>query len=320
MYVAVSYCTTQFRALRRTWQYYESLKGNLKAFGTSREDEERCGGKVVILNWQAKRVEVSADVTRAAGLLQFGEFLLIGAYDKIVVSDWSLNVCDRVIDPRFNNIHGLAKTPQGIAVASTGIDTVLFLDNSLRVVGEWCAVTHGFDTDPGGRRRHVDLSQDHRRLMYPTLMHTTHVNSLLWVDRAGADVGRLYATLFHQGIVADITPGDGVSTVCDNLRAPHAVTRLRNGGFMVADSANNRMVKWYGDGKGEGVSLIDLPQCDWVQDGRELATSGTYLIADCNHCRLLEVDSAGNCLSEWSYDEDWKIQELLVIGELGTLL
>lgn len=314
MYVALSYCTTQFRALRRTWRYYESLKGDLKAFGTSREDEERCGGKVLILDWGTKRVECSAEIPRAAGLLDFGEFLLVGAYDKIVILDWNLNIRDSVSDHRFNNIHGLATIPGGIAVASTGIDTVLFLNDSLNVVGEWCAVVNGFDTDPRGFCRQIDLSRDHRALMYPTLMHTTHVNSLLWVDSLDDRSGRLYATLFHQGTVSDITPGSLISNVCADLRAPHAITRLGDGRFMVSDSANNRLVTWYGRRAGIGLSVVNLPQCEWVQDAKELPTPETFLVADCNHCRLLEVDHTGNCVAEWAYDEDWKIQEVMVIG------
>lgn len=311
MRLLLSYYTTQFKALRETWRLYEALKGKLMAFGTTREDDLNCGGKVLILDWERKQVERTADIPQAAGLLEFQDRLLCAAYDKILILDSNLNIAGQIDDHRFNNIHGLSLTPSGFAAASTGIDTILFLDKNLRVYDAWCALDHGFAVDQLGNRREMDLEHDHRGVIYPTLLHTTHLNSLLWVEKDKADCGQLYATFFHQGTVQRIEPRVGTETIIEGLRAPHALTRHSSGGIMVADSANNRLVIWK-DNKDE-AEIIEIPDCDWVQDAKEIPGNGNYIIADCNHCRILEIDGKGAPISEWNYDDDWKIQGVMVL-------
>lgn len=315
IYLVLTYCTTQFKSLRHTWKLYKSLQREVKAFGTTRKDEENCGGKVVILNWKTKKVEKIANIPRASGILKWQEGLLIGAYDKILLLDLDLNVCDRVDDPRFNNIHGLCTMSDGIAVASTGIDTILFLDRSLVVYDYWCAIDRGFTTDRLGNHRHIRLDDDHRSIMYPTLLHTTHLNSLLWVNQDKHRNERLYATFFHQGTVEKITESGATKTILKDLSAPHAITRLSDGRFMVADSANNRVVIWSENEHStcQDVFSIDLLTCNWIQDVKECKHNGSYLIADCNNCRILEVDQTGHVLDQWSYNENWKIQEMMLL-------
>jgi hypothetical protein len=315
IYLILTYSTTQFKSLRHTWQVYESLKRDIQAFGTTRQDEETCGGKVVILNWKTKKIEKIANIPRSSGILSWNKGFLIGAYDKILLLDLDLNVCDQVDHPLFNNIHGLCVMSDGIAVSSTGIDTILFLDQRLAIYDYWCAIEHGFTIDQLGNPRHINLDDDHRSLMYPTLLHTTHLNSLLWIDKDEHRNGRLYATFFHQGTVEEITDSGATKTILKDLSAPHAISRLSDGRYMVADSANNRVVIWSENENsiGKKVYFINLPTCNWIQDVKECKSRGSYFIADCNHCRILEVDESGTIIDRWSYNEDWKVQEMMII-------
>ena len=313
-HIAITFSTTKFRELRATWRAFDAIKqqGNLQAFGTTRLDEEYCGGKVLILDWVTKEIERETTINRASGILPWEGGFLVGAYDRILWLDCDLNVRHCVDDHRFNNIHGLCHTPEGIAVASTGIDTILFLGGSLSVVGHWCATEHGFTRDPRGQIRLVDLGTDHRRLMYPTLLHTTHVNSLHWAEEAKDP--SIYAVLFHQGTVQQITRANGFhKKVIDGLAAPHAVGRLDNGDWIVADSARSQAVVWRESELGLEMERVLFPRCDWVQDIKQKPLGEGYFVADCNGCRIVETDQFGNECDSWNYHADWKVHEMCVL-------
>ena len=312
--ILITFSTTRFRELRATWKAFDasSRSGELTAFGTTRLDEEYCGGRVVIVNWATKFVEREVAVNRAGGALPWENRFLVGAYDKILWLDQDLNVRERIDDHRFNNIHGLCRNPEGIAVASTGIDSILYLDSSLSVTGHWCAVEHGFKKDPRGKIRQLDMSVDHRRLMYPTLLHTTHVNSLHWVEDSPEP--SIYAVLFHQGTVQKVVRESGKhQIVIDGLSAPHAVGQLSSKDWIVANSACNQAITWKGERPNQRSDTVYFAGCDWVQDVKPNRVGTGYFVADCNGCRIAETNESGRTIGEWRYPEDWKVQEVHLV-------
>lgn len=315
MLLVVTISTTQFQQLDKRWARFEALKRKnaIKAFGTLNRERDMPGGLVLLVDWRRRSVVKSVKVPQASGVIAYKDSLLVSANNKI----WSLSrglKRDGYVSHRlFNNLHGLAwDGGSRLAVAASGIDSVLFLDPDRDVNRYWYAVERGFPNNALGEPRHLDLNEDHRAITYSTLHHTTHVNSLLWT-RAGAKLRlRLWATFFHQGGVFSIH-SRGATRILGGLHAPHGLVSDGNGGYAVADTAGRRIVEFRVDGNDVTERHdIPLPECDWIQDIEPLGDG--YLVADCNNCRILEVDRAGKVRGSWTYNRDWKIQELMLLA------
>jgi len=266
------------------------------------------GGLVLLLDWPEKTVAARVVVPQAAGVLQVDGGFLVCSFNRIYRLDAALQIVDIVEDRWFNNLHGLCALPGGYAVASAGIDSVIFLDESLCAVDYWCAAEHGYATDRSGRARAIAFSEDHRWRFYPTPMHTTHINSVSW-DRKKS---LLCATLFWQGTVVGIDRAAGEhGELLGGLDRPHSIQTTRKGDFLVANTGRGEIVTR--SPGGEDIHLA-VPGCSWLQDVKETDVA-TFLCADANRNRLLEIDAHGDVHSTWTFDREWKVHEAVLVND-----
>lgn len=133
-------------------------------------------------------------------------------------------------------------------------------------------------------------------MYYPLMSHTTHLNSLLW----NKSTSEIYATFFHQGAVFAIQSSGENRRVVDGLKSPHSLTRLANESFMVTDSRNNPVLICHKD---KTSKIVNLPDCNWIQDAK-LNASNTLFVCDANNCRILETSLEGEIVDSWHYDEN----------------
>lgn len=81
---------------------------------------------------------------------------------------------------------------------------------------------------------------------------------------------------------------------------PRSVELSKDGDYVVADTAGNRVVRIRGDGV-DAWPIDDEKGLFWPRCARVLAT-GSVLIADARHSRILEVSAAGKILNELTPD------------------
>lgn len=308
MIVAVSFSTDKFSELRQRWEM-EAGEPTLSTSTFGRDEEDYCGGAVVLVDWRTKQVVAERRLPCAAGLalLERGR-IAVATQRSLVVLDSALRVVEEKSHPLFNNLHRMCRTPDGgLVVASSGIDSILRLNRDLEVVDAWHATQHGYPMDQRGVLRSLDFGKDHSGLFYPTAVHTTHVNSVL-VEGTGSDAAgwRILATLFWQGetVMIDWKTGS-VTTLLGNLKKPHAV-QSHGSDVLVADTERGRIVTL------DGVVRVSVPSCKWLQDFAVLADGG-YLVCDGNGARVLELSADGVLVSECLFRPELKVFQAVVV-------
>lgn len=187
----------------------------------------------------------------------------------------------------FNDIHTLNPTFVGnLLVTSTGVDGILEINihNSQETIWDWLATEHGYNLNPSQKIRVIDRSLNYQEIGTSTPEHTTHVNSsLCWTDK------KILALLFHQGELVEIDIATKKTRVLlAGMRSPHHLRR-RQGGWIISDSRNNRVL--FLDESFQ-VEQILTNNYDWVQDCVQL-NNKSYIIGDSNNNRLIRVCEEG---------------------------
>jgi hypothetical protein len=307
--LAISFSHEHFSELRRFWQQVRPAPGeSARPLGTSRREDLRWGGKVQLIGWENHEVLASADLPLATGLARDGDTLLACSYRMIARYDLGLQQLEVLSDPLFCNLHSISPHPDGWLVSSTGIDAIVKWQPGRPGNVWWSAEIAGYTHTPSGVRRMIDYGLDHRRLFYPTQAQTTHVNGALSLDPADAAL----LTLFHQGLVVR-TDGVKTTTVVAGLQAPHSPRRRVGNIYYCADSHNGRIVEWDGERQRQ-IALRAF--CPWVQDAMWLEGRSTYLVADSNNYRIVEVTLGGAIVDEFRFADDWRIHEITVLEDV----
>ena len=306
MMLAVTFSTTKFSLLKKTWEIFDNEQKNLTPVTLNSGDEAYTGGVVLILDWSTKTIKKKKHIPWASGIIQTKANLCLCAYNKLLILNLDLEIVKTIKDNRFNNLHSICLYENGYAIAASGIDTILYTDNEFKVIDHWCAVDFGFNTTPLGQKRFIDLEINHQNTYYPLMLHTTHLNSLLW-NESGSE---MYVTFFHQGSVFAIQSSGKAYKIIDNLNSPHSLTRLADESYIVSDSRNNRVLICH---KNKILSTINMPNCNWIQDAKPTSRN-TLLVCDANNCRILETNFEGKVIDSWCYDKDWKIYEAILLS------
>jgi hypothetical protein len=198
-----------------------------------------------------------------------------------------------VRSPLFNLVRTVQRTEHGLLLSASGIDAVLEVDLEGKLLWAWWATRHGYDTRKSGERRAIDEHADHRLRCYPSHVQTTHVNSAI-VDPF--DPGKVLAVLFYQGCVVRIDRRSlRHEVVIRGLNGPHHV-RASDDGYSVSDTRNGLVRRYDREfrplppvaGSNERVPRAFR----WTQDAIPTPW-GSWLVADGNRFRLLELDGAG---------------------------
>lgn len=292
MRLLISISTVHFSALRARWS--ENCP-DAKAV----EDKKRLwprDGLVIILDWSNKKVLkiLPAQHPYAALLLENGKLMIF--CDRFIEKYSSSNGSRQYIfSCMFNNIHGVQRYRGGYLIASSGVDSVLFIDASDNVYSFWNALDAGFTRDRFGRIRAL-LKRDHSDFHYDTKEHTTHVNSVA-VD----DDERVFVSLFHQGVVAEIV-GSGCHYVARDLRSPHDVQYWK-GNIFVADTGRGSIGVCTRYGFNE---ILRLPNCGWLQSFT-FTEQGTILCVNQSASTIIETTYTGRVIDCWEHNKEWKV-------------
>jgi hypothetical protein len=301
----ITYSHENFSALQSYWSRY-SRPG--QAGTVRRENDSSWGGRVEILDWQTKEVCATAPVSRARGAFIDDSGFVICGYNEISIHDEELRKQFVVTSPLFCNLQTVSSYGNGYVVASSGIDSILEVSAAFDVSVLWHAPSAGYRRLRDGSPRSVDLAADHRAQYYSTVEQTTHVNGAVHVHARNSVV----ATLFHQGELVEVD-SSGVSRVlADGFSYPHC-PRIRDGVLYFADSRGGGIVE---------CSLADLrpTRCidlsdhsSWIQSVRWIPQLNSYLVADSNNRRMLQVSEEGTVLDSWHVGRDWRIYDVALI-------
>jgi len=296
-----------FSELRAFWK---RLAGeNPQRLGTTREEDERWGGKVVLIDWATKTMTHVIDLPLATGLLEYRGRVYVCSYRTIHVFDPELNEREVWRHPWFCNLHSISPMEGrgGFIVTAPGIDSVLRVTGDGEAALLWHGPSEGFPARPDHSLRTVDLTQDHSQVFHPTSAQTTHVNSAVW----DAPRSRMVMTLFHQGIVLEVG-ANGSATLVEGLQAPHAAHVHADGGLYAADSAGARIIEVHAG----GIRAIDLGRLTtWLQDVQWWPEMDAYLAVDSSNARVLLVDRNGQLLEEFRTGEDWRLHQVALVRQ-----
>jgi len=123
------------------------------------------------------------------GIACLNGWLYVASFDSILVMDAELRITRRITHPWFNALHGITAAKEGgLWVTSTGLETLLRIDDQGNVLERYClAENPALVNEP----RFLDWSIDFRRPVFNcTLLHPNHVSEL---------DGEVYVSLCREG-------------------------------------------------------------------------------------------------------------------------
>jgi len=306
MQLIATYYSTKHSKLKEHWQrnailQVEGIRGTKVPIGKDTD----LGGLLLKMDWKEKRILDSKELYRPSGFdFNDGRIFVASIRDnEIIVLDDKLEIVGRITNSLFSDIHSLHLTRRGILVASTGLDLVLEVDFNGHTLWMWWATDHGYDKDQLGNRRSIDKGRDHKKMDYPTLLQTTHLNSALYTD---ATETSLFVSMFHQGMIIEIDKQKLVHRIIlDHLRNPHSVYRLGGDSYLASDTNNGRILVF----NRQGIIRQTTGDFNWIQD--TIRTSrGTYIVADANNHRILEINENGVVIDHFEYSPELKIYQI----------
>lgn len=317
MDILLSIISDKFSTLLEFWQSPQA-KSDEPFYEDDRSRGLDLGGLLAILNWEEKKIKKITPAETPSGFDYDGRYLYVAlGKGSIGIFSHDLVLRRTLSHPYFNDLHALNKTSNGLLVASTGLDTIIEIDNQGRTLFEWFATEHGFSKDKKGRERKIDKQKSHRYIKYPTFQQTTHLNSAIEVGKTCYYQNTTYCSLFHQGKVIAINKENGNwRKVLDSLHHPHSIYKAEYG-FMISDTENNRVILTDDNFKPKKIIPLELNRPKkipvlsehWIQDASFLPNKN-LLVVDSNNCRLLEVNPETHTLiDEFTYNQEWKIYQ-----------
>ncbi len=257
------------------------------------------GGRLVLLDWSARRVLADRAVPGAAGLAIDDSAVIVGSWNQHCVFKLrGRDTADVISHPWFNYIHSVDITPRSTyLLASAGSDLIVEITEAGDIVWEWFGPEHGYDRRPDGSPTFFDRAADYRGMRRSTSEQAMHVNSA--IPGPGDTV---LATLFHQGQLISINRQSGQAAVrVDGLTKPHGIHR-RAGGYILSDTLGHRILLL--DERLKITAEIAYGT-QWLQDAIP-AGVGAFLTLENVHIdqlpepgltnRIVEIDSAGRPL------------------------
>lgn len=286
MRVLVSVVVERFRAFRRALARHGAREPG--RVGSRVLPPEwlmaKMGGRVLVLDWDARRIDRELPVPTAQALCwPAGRPLLVSSGWDDVVHRFPGGIWR---DPRFSDVHSLVPDGEGLLMTCSASDALH------RTSTGWTWSPH---------------AETRRRVA--TLDRLVHPNSAL------PDGDAVLATFFHPGQIVRIT-GQRVEVVRSGLDHPHGLRRFRDG-YVVSDTGAGcvRVL----DAAFRDVAVLD--GLDWAQDAHPTPRDTLLVIddvrlrgdepADATH-RILEWSPERGVLGHWDFPIDQRLFQLLI--------
>lgn len=308
-YILISFLSDRFHELRSFWKRYRETDVGDAFIGTDRVMNKNLGGLLILFDWDKLQIVTKINVSTPTGF-DYNDRLIylshggnkIGLFDKLLSHNTDIS------HPYLNDTHSVNLSDRGILIASTGVDAIVELDFKGNLLFEWFAMEHGYLADPKGRVRKIDKNFDHRSSQYPTLSHTTHLNSVIYAGKTDYFNETILCVLFHQGEILAIDRKTGEHEIAiKGLNHPHSIYKLKDG-YIVSDTQNNRVLLL--SENFNVFKIIDIPHLDWVQDAVVLPNLN-MMVADSNNFRIIEINYLDKkIVKEFKFSSELKIYQV----------
>src|SRR5258708_4733086 len=197
----LSCISTKHSLLKNHWAKNERKEQKTQCpvttLGSMQKPKEDQGGLLCLLNDNGQ-VQASVEMSMPAGMALSDDGALVASIFDVHKASSNLSTIEQsmVSLPVFNMLHSLSRSQRGYLVASTGLDSILEVEQEGQLLWRWWVIDHGFEQTATGEPRDVDKEEDNRGITYGNLAQTIHVN-----PAAELPDGTILATLFHQGMV-----------------------------------------------------------------------------------------------------------------------
>jgi hypothetical protein len=211
---------------------------------------------------------------------------------EVVALDENLDVVARWSDPRFNDLHDVARADGKLIVCNTGFDEVLLLDADGTI-----GVLHDFTKLYGPSE--VPRLADNRHVCYETRLHAAHPNRARHCDPDDPEL--LICSIFKTGRES----ADGAilgyrgdelvwSVGGPELRGNHGPRAIPGGGgeLVTCSSFRGQLLAFTRNGQRRLWGAFNFPKDVLPLD------PATFVVADSGNDRVVCVDGEGKVLWE----------------------
>lgn len=234
--------------------------------------------------------------------------LFVASDHNIKVIKWG-GIIREINHDLFNCLHSLTKEQwnDNLLVTSTGIDTILSMnwENYDNLDWYWNAHENGYDKAPYWKRR-VDLNEKHQWKNYPTMWHTTHLNSVI-----NHKEWKLLSTFFQQGELVEIDIKNWeTKTILSWLTHPHSIKKKWNEYFL-CDTKNWTIIIL-----DEEFNITNRVQTDskWIQDA-ELLSDWNILYCDWSNWKIEKITRKWESLDKREFGNTKRIGWIVTLNQ-----
>tara|TARA_B100000315_G_scaffold256085_1_gene301150 strand:+ start:2758 stop:3702 length:945 start_codon:yes stop_codon:yes gene_type:complete len=309
MKIIISFLTTNFTELKKYWGKNKTKTKKSKFCGTDKVFDVNLGGKLIIIDWEKKKIVKEKNITTPAGLdVTKNKIYVCTSGNKISILNHNLKIKKTIINKYLNDLHSLNLVgSKYILLTSTGLDSILMIDKKGKLYWSWFATENGYNRDTKGRIRIVDRKINHRNKKYPTLQQTTHLNSAFYAGKTKYYGDTIYCLLFHQGeIIAIDKKTLETKKVMGGLKHPHSIYLL-NKKMMVSDTENHSII--ISDKNFNKIRREKIKNVGWIQDATFLK-NGNILISDPDNNRIIEFNPKNKkIIQQMDFNKEWRIYQ-----------
>jgi len=309
MKIMVSFITTEFSTLKKFWKNNKNNNSKSRFKGTDKAKKLNLGGKLAIIDWDTKEIIKEKNINTPAGFdIGNNEIYIADSGNGISILDFNLKTKKKIKNEYLNDLHSINIINNNyIILASTGLDCILILDKKGSLCWSWFATENGYDIDPKGRKRVIDKEKDHRKIQYPTLQQTTHLNSAFYLGKTKYFKNTIYCSLFHQGeILAIDKETSKIKRILKGLKHPHSIY-YNNKKLIISDTENRSVILSNKDLT--KIRRVRLKMVGWIQDAT-LLKNGNLLVSDSDNNQIIEFDiKKKKIIKRVVFNREWRIYQ-----------
>lgn len=306
--IRATFLTTRYDLMKKHWEKHATLnKQGVPGTNVPIGRDINLGGVMIDVDWQTKDIRKTL-LSCPSGVAVRGSLLAVASMrqNEIYFIDDKGDIVKTISHPYLSDIHSIAFTDaHTLLVTNTGLDAIIELDMDGVLVWSWFAMDHGYEKDSYGNIRSLQREGvDHRRMDYPALFQTTHINSVIpHPDKHGV----VLATLFYQGEVIEIDKSTGLaSVVFSGLSNPHSIKKIGEG-YIVSNTKKGEVI--FLDNKYRETRRIATGSA-WLQDA-DISPWGTLFAARGDIGDIAEISlENGSIIDRYVYDPTWRIYQI----------
>lgn len=311
----VSYLSTNYSGLKRHWEEHSVLREK-GIQGSNKPFTDKMGGKIELINWNEKEVVWEMSIDSPSGMLMEDETLFVNSINQgkiLCINLKRQEIVGEINHPRFNKPHSITKTKNGLLITSTGLDSIIEVDNQGKTLFEVCLADDAYPYDQFGQRRTINKGINHQEVIYPSLNQTTHVNFARYENRLENSI---LATLFHQGELIKINKKNlDIQVLIEGLKNPHTINDYDDKHYLVCDTRDSGIIIM--DKKSYQINKKLKNNFSWLQDA--VLHNGNIYVADADHHRIVRITLTGDIVDEYIYSSEYRIYQLINAFKGDTL-